>query len=45
MLRTIVIGSCVFVQGLFVRDLPDGQVSVRVDDRIFTGTPVGGKPA
>ena len=40
MLRTIVIGSCVSVQGTFVRALPDGKVQVRVGDRLFAGTPV-----
>ncbi|WP_191286862.1 hypothetical protein [Aliiroseovarius zhejiangensis] len=40
MLRTIVLGSCVMVQGQFVRDLPDGRIVVRVDDRLFAGRPV-----
>ncbi|WP_172297938.1 hypothetical protein [Pseudoruegeria sp. HB172150] len=40
MLRTIVIGSCVSVQGLFVRDLPNGYIAVRVGDKIFSGVPV-----
>ncbi len=40
MLRTIVIGSCVSVQGVFVRELANGLVEVRVGDRIFTGYPV-----
>ena len=40
MLRTIVMGTCVSVQGLFVRNLPDGRVVVRVGERLFTGFPV-----
>lgn len=37
MIRTISIGSSVFIQGTFVRDLADGQIAVRV----FGGTYVG----
>ena len=40
MLRTIVIGSCVSVQGTFVRGLPDGKILVRVGEREFAGQPV-----
>ncbi|MDA7423848.1 hypothetical protein [Thalassococcus lentus] len=40
MLRTIILGSCVSVQGLLEKTLPDGRVSVRVGDRIYTGQPV-----
>jgi hypothetical protein len=40
MLRTIQIGSCISVQGLFVRELPDGTVVVRVDAATFAGKPV-----
>ncbi len=40
MLRTIILGSCVSVQGLFVRALGDGRIAVRVGDRIFEGIPV-----
>lgn len=40
MLRTITIGSAVSVQGIFVRDLPDGRIVVKVDDDIYTGKPV-----
>ena len=40
MLRTITLGSCVSVQGIFVKDLPDGQIAVRVEDKIFAGQPV-----
>ena len=40
MLRTILIGSCVSVQGIFVKQTPDGIMSVRVGDRVFTGVPI-----
>lgn len=40
MIRTIQIGSCVQVQGLFVRQLEDGKIAVRVDERVFVGKPV-----
>lgn len=40
MLRTITIGSCVSVQGLFVRTLPNGLMVVRVGDSEFSGRPV-----
>lgn len=40
MMRTIVIGSCVMVQGLLEKTLPDGRLVVRVDNQIFTGLPV-----
>lgn len=40
MLRTIVLGSCVSVQGTFVKSMPDGRIAVKVDDTIFAGMPV-----
>lgn len=40
MLRTISIGSCVSVQGLLVRQLPNGLVVVKVDEKLYTGHPV-----
>ena len=40
MLRTVALGSCIFVQGLFLRNLANGKIAVQVDDRIFEGTPV-----
>jgi len=43
MLRTIELGSCVSVQGMLVNTLPDGRISVRVGDRVFTGLPVAKK--
>jgi hypothetical protein len=39
-LKTIIIGSCMSVQGILERTLPDGRISVRVGSRIFTGSPV-----
>lgn len=40
MLRTIQIGTCMSVQGLFVRQLDDGRVVIRVDQKVYVGTPV-----
>ena len=40
MLHTIMMGSCVSVQGLFVKSLPDGRVQVRVGSQLYTGRPV-----
>lgn len=40
MLRTIIIGSYISVQGIFEKALPDGRISVRVGNRVFTGAPV-----
>lgn len=40
MLRTITIGSALSVQGVYVATLPDGRITVRVGDRLYTGTPV-----
>ena len=40
MLRTIQIGTCMSVQGLFVRRLDDGRIVIRVDERHYVGTPV-----
>ncbi len=40
MLRTITLGSCVSVQGLLEKTLPDGRIAVRVGDRVFTGLPI-----
>lgn len=40
MLRTITMGTCVSVQGIFVRALPNGKVQVRVGDQVFSGTPI-----
>ena len=40
MIKTIVIGSCVSVQGTFVKKLSNGQVVVRVGQTEFAGRPV-----
>ena len=40
MLRTITVGSCVSVQGTFVRKLPDGRIAVRIGDTVYKGQPV-----
>ena len=40
MLQTILVGSCVYVQGIFVRKLDNGRVVVRVGDQVFQGLPV-----
>lgn len=40
MIRTINIGSCVSVQGLFVSQLADGKIVVKVDEKHFVGFPV-----
>lgn len=42
MLKTILVGSCVSVQGIFVRKLEDGKIVVRVGDRLYQGMPVSG---
>ncbi len=40
MVKTIQLGSCVQVQGLFVRKGAQGRIVVRVGDRLFEGFPV-----
>lgn len=40
MLRTIIVGSCVSVQGLLVRQLANGRMIVRVGERFYEGRPV-----
>jgi hypothetical protein len=40
MVRTITIGGYISVQGLWVRDLSDGRVVVRVGQREYVGYPV-----
>jgi hypothetical protein len=40
MIRTILLGSCVSVQGIFVRKLSNGRIVVRVGDRTYEGVPV-----
>jgi len=40
MLRTITMGSCVSVQGTYVRALPDGKIAVKVGQKVYEGRPV-----
>ena len=40
MLRTIQIGTCVSVQGLVVRQFEDGQVVIRVGEKLYQGVPL-----
>ncbi len=40
MLKTILMGSRVYVQGTFVRRLDNGKIIVRVGKRLFAGFPV-----
>jgi hypothetical protein len=40
MLRTIILGSCVSVQGIYIKTLADGRILVRVGSREYTGRPV-----
>ena len=40
MVRTIMIGSCVSIQGIFVKVLDDGKICVRVGEQLFNGRPV-----
>ena len=40
MLRTIIMGTCVFVQGNFVKALPDGRIAIRVGSTVYKGQPV-----
>lgn len=40
MLTTVVIGTCVSIQGNFVKRLSSGLVTVRVGEKLFTGRPV-----
>jgi len=45
MLRTITLGSCVSVQGTFVRQLTNGKVLVRVGQKLYEGLPISSNPA
>ena len=40
MLHTIMLGSCVSIQGLFVKTLPNGRAQVRVGNQLFVGRSV-----
>ena len=45
MLRTIIIGSCVQVQGTLEKELSDGKIQIRVGNKVFEGFPVTKKAA
>jgi hypothetical protein len=40
MLRTIQIGSCIFVQGEYVRTFDDGRMAILLDGKVYVGHPV-----
>ncbi|MFD0859541.1 hypothetical protein [Roseovarius aquimarinus] len=40
MYRTIKIGSCTLIQGIFVGELPDGRIQIADGNRIYCGIPV-----
>ena len=40
MIRTITLGSCVSVQGIFVKTAENGKIIIRVGKQIFKGLPV-----
>jgi hypothetical protein len=41
-LTTIALGTCVLIQGIFVKRLANGFVMVRVGDVTYSGRPVTG---
>ena len=45
MLTTIFLGTCVAVQGTFVKRLANGYVTVRVGEQLYTGRPVAAATA
>lgn len=40
MLRTITIGTCVSIQGIFVKALSNGRIRISVGDKFYDGKPV-----
>ncbi|AUQ68208.1 hypothetical protein [Phaeobacter inhibens] len=40
MIRTIKQGAFIFIQGTFVRSLPNGKISVRIGNKTYEGEPV-----
>jgi len=40
MLRTIMVGTCVSVQGMLVKTFPDGKIAVRDGNTVYKGLPV-----
>lgn len=45
MLRTIQIGSCVSVQGVYEGPVGEDRIRVRVGERVFEGVPISKKTA
>lgn len=45
MLKTILIGHYLSIQGKFVRTTPNGMVVVRVDDKTYAGRPANTRVA
>ena len=43
MMKTVTIGSCVSIQGIFVKALEDGRICIRVGEQLFKGRPVSTK--
>lgn len=37
MLKTITVGSCLYIQGTFVKASRDGRIFVRVGDTLYSG--------
>jgi hypothetical protein len=40
MLRTVILGSCISVQGVFERFLPNGLMAVRDGSKVYVGKPI-----
>jgi hypothetical protein len=40
MIRTITIGTCVSIQGIFVKALSNGRIRISVGDKFYDGKPV-----
>ncbi len=40
MIRTITLGTCVSVQGVFVRAMADGSIAIRDGEKTFVGRPI-----
>lgn len=40
MIRTIAIGSCILIQGIFERSVTNGNMIVRIGEKTYEGKPV-----
>ncbi|MEP5631344.1 MAG: hypothetical protein ABJP79_05625 [Tateyamaria sp.] len=40
MLKTIAMGNAILVQGIYVKTLPDGRMTVHVDGAHYSGMPI-----